>query len=456
MGAVPPGPLSGIVSLQPVLFTVKSEYGRARACVVIDKNGPNEKLYNLKSFSVNRNAHGATNNASFVVPYAGNPDWTGELFRDTSAGTTNIKPVYVEIWAGFPKNPGPTPSTDGLSRRFYGIVDTYDPEDMAQTEFRLRSIAAPLTTDRITTSLQNITTVQFIQQMGAKYGIPVSIDPSLASPGSGTPGPLTLAKVYAQEFVVGLRNLVIWDVMLRSSVFDDADIWEDNGTIYYWHPWNVPRKTLELLYGSNVKKFSGAHAPQFSRNIKVQVHSYRAKTRVSVTSRLASLVGGGAELAQSVKTSYAVPTFGLNQVKTNTYDANGNLVNTRLVTTTGGPASSTTQPITESGTENYDFWIPNLTPDECNSLVAAVWREISMHEYQGQFTLAVTPSNLDYLAIESLFDFNGYGMSKFNTQYWPRDIQETFQGASNEGANEAQGWEVVVKSVNHTPPLGAV
>lgn len=454
MSQVPGGALANFSSLEPIVFTQKSSASRPRAYVKLDG-----RLYALKSYRISKNAHGATNTASFRLPYPGNPDWTNQLFRGTDnvSGTTDKSPVYAEIWAGFPSNPGMTPSLSGLSKRFYGVLDQYDPDDMNSTEFRLRSIASPLTTDRITTAVQNLTTVEFLRQIAAPYGIKVVVDPELTQP-------FTLAKVYAQEFVVGLKNLVKWDVMLKSSIFDDTDIWEDNGTLYYVYPWNVasvmkaqglPGRLYEmnLSYGTDVKSFLPEHSPQFSRNIRVTVHSYTAKTRISVATRLQSVIGG-TELRQVIKTSTATPSWGTNGGSSTTYNDDGS-VSYGKWTSSGGAASASNAPISESGQEVYDIYLPNLDSTECQNLTKALWRQISQHEYQGEIKLAVTPDNLPYLNIESRFGLDGYGMSFFNTTYWPRTLDESFDGPDS-GSSSAGGWEVSMHVTNHVPPLGGV
>jgi hypothetical protein len=443
MSQPPSGPLAGFSSLQPVEFTQGSSAAQARACVKVDG-----RLYLLKSFRLLKNAHGATNTGSFVLAYGGNPDWTSQLFR----GDGDNRPIYCEVWAGFPPYPGPNPSISGLTRRFYGVVDKYDPEDMSQTTFNLRSIAAPLTSDRITSAIQNKTTTEVIREICAPYSIPVFIDPELTNP-------FTLARVYAQDFMVGLKNLVKWDVLLRSSVFDDTDVWEDDGTLYYVHPWNVTKyvsraKTLQLKYGANVLSFLPSHSPQFARNIRVQIHSYSAKTRVSVTTRVQSVLGG-INVKQAIKTSTAVPQWGTNGGTSTTYNSDGSISHSQW-TSSGGSASGSNAPISESGLELYDFYIPNLNPTECQALSQAIWRQISQHEYQGEIKLVVTPENLPYLNIESRFVMSGYGMSLFNTEYWPRTLEESFEMATEPGQSDAGGWTVSMHAVNHTPPLGAV
>jgi len=429
-----PGGASPGSGLTAVKFTQLGAACSPRACIVI-----NGTTYPVRRFHISKNGHGATNVADFELAYASNPDWTQLLVANGSA------PTYVKIYAGFPPNPGPVASSAGLSQRFYGILDQYEPEDMKQTTFRLRSIAAPLTTDRITTAVQNVTTVDFIKQQCAQYNIKANIDPSIQ--------PFTLANVYAQDFVVGLKNLIKWDVMLRSSIFDDAELWEDNGVLNYFHPWNVPRQTINLQYGTNVKSFKGLHAPQFSRLIRVQIHSYSDKTRSSVTTRLASVLGGVA-LSAVKKTLTATPNWGTNSGSTTTFYDNGQVTQSQW-SSSGGSTGSSNTAIAESGVELYDYYLPNLSYAQCNALCTAIWRQLSMYEYQGTLTLQVTPDLLDALNIAALLNMNGYGMSSFNTQYWPRTLDETFEGSGDsEGSGDIEGWFVEYHGVNHAAPPG--
>ncbi|HEY6485384.1 MAG TPA: hypothetical protein VIX83_03245 [Candidatus Cybelea sp.] len=454
MSIVPGGPLAGFSSLTTVSFKQNDTYCRPRACIKLD-----EKVYPVKRFSISKNAHGATNTAEFTLGYAGMPDWTNELFRGIQAGNQD-QPVYAEIWAGFPANPGSKPSLSGLSRRFYGILDIYDPEDMNETTFHLRSIGSPLTTDRITSQIQNLSTVQFLKTICAPYKIPVVVDPALTQP-------FTLARVYASEFLVGLKQLIKWDVGLKCSIFDDTDIWEDDGTLYYVQPWNVVKvmqsqkqtsknyNPLNLEYGVDIIKFTPSHAPQFSRNIRVSVHTYSAKERVAATTRIQSVVGG-VNVAQVIRASTATPDWGNNGGTSTTYsnDGTSSSMSQSSWSASGGSSNGSNTPIAESGKEEYDEYIPNLSPTEVQSLAKAIWRQISQHEYQGTFELAVTPQILPYLNIEMRIQLTGYGMAAFNTEYWPRTLDETFDMATEPGSSEALGWRVTIHGVNHTLPLG--
>jgi hypothetical protein len=437
-----------IANLLPVTFSQKHSIAQARACVKI-----NGALYPIKSFQINKNAHGATNTASFVVSYAGNPDWTNQLFRGTFGAQSNNSPVYIELWAGFPQNPGAAPSSAGLSQRFFGVLDEYDPDDLTSTEFHCRSIASPLTTDRITTSVQNMTTVQFIKKICAAYNIPVVVDPELTNP-------FTLEQIYSGDYLVGLHNLVKWDVLLRSSWFDDVDVWEDGGVLYYVHPWNVATvvpnlsKILNLKYGQDVKGFKGNHAPQYSRNIRVTTFSYSPKVRVSVGHIVQSVLGG-VSVSDVIKTSTATPNFGVNGGTTTTYQNDGT-TSVSHWSSFGGSAQGSNAPISESSLEEYRIPLPyGLSATECQQIALRIWRQISQHEYSGDFELAVTPDNLPYLNIESRFILAGYGMSFFNTEYWPRTLDESFEMAE-ENSDTAEGWTVKSHAINHQLPLGQV
>jgi hypothetical protein len=80
-----------------------------------------------------------------------------------------------------------------------------------------------------------------------------------------------------------------------------------------------------------------------------------------------------------------------------------------------------------------------------------------MYEYQGTFAMQVTPDLLPLLDITALLSMNGYGMSRFNTQYWPRTMDETFEGpGDSEGSGDVEGWFVEFHGVNHFLPAGAV
>jgi hypothetical protein len=437
--------------LQPLKFSsAGSSVAQPRAAVRIFPGGSVKPItLNVISFRIEKTVHGVANTASFVVSYAGNPDWTRALLRG-EAGVPDDLPIYVEIWAGFPSNPGSSPNTGGLSRRFYGVVDVYDTKDADEVEFHCRSIAAPLCTDKILSSVQNLTTVQFIQQIGKQYGMPVYVDPELTEP-------FTLARVYGQDFVVGLHDMYKWDVLVRSAQCDDVDLWEDQGVLFYVHPWNVDREKLELHYGSNVLGFQGHHSPQFNRNVQVFVHSYSDKIRTSITTRVQNIIGSvvpGVNVSQAIKVSYASPQWGTNNVTTKSYYSNGDTSTTQS-STSGGSASGSTvssRAISDSGKERYEFYLPNLTSAECDRLAKAIWRQISMHEYQADISLAITPAILEKVDITSLIDFTGYGMTRFNTKYWARTMSESFAGAEP-GSPDSEGWTVDFHVVNHAPPI---
>jgi hypothetical protein len=123
------------------------------------------------------------------------------------------------------------------------------------------------------------------------------------------------------------------------------------------------------------------------------VFSYTAKIRQSISTRVQSVVSG-VEVSQVVKTSYAQPQWGQSGGTTTTYNDNGTVTYGQW-SGSGGSSSGSNAPISESGLELYNIPIVNATPTECQAIAEAIWRQISMREYQGKFILDVTPATAD-------------------------------------------------------------
>ena len=94
-------------------------------------------------------------------------------------------------------------------------------ERLEKTTFNCCSIAAALCTDKVSTLVQNLTTVQFLERLAGQYDIQINAVTRNM--------PFLLANVYGHDFIVGLKSLYKWDVLVRVSAFDDGDVWEDDG-----------------------------------------------------------------------------------------------------------------------------------------------------------------------------------------------------------------------------------
>jgi hypothetical protein len=434
---------TGAVPLLPVKFdNSKSEANYPRASVTL--GGINLIPY---SYEINLNAHGAADTANIVVPIGGNPDWTVQLFRSFSNAD---QPVYVSIYAGF-ASPGDT-TNKNLQLRFSGIVDTYTMHlDMSNfsVEFNCRSLAAPLIDHKITTPLgsstkgsNNIRTVDFIAQQVSRFGMPT---PKINIAEAGT-----LQDVLGHEFVTGVKNWIIWNLILQCAIYDDADVWVDkHGVLHYESPQFVDRSKNKIYYswGKTIAIADATHAVQYNKNIQVEVRSYSKRTKYASMSRTSSVKGGGTKTVNSTKITTSSPVFGTT-TNVNTSTSSTGQTTTTVTSTTGGAASSVTGYASESGKEIYVYFVKNKTTQQCNNLAQGLWRQISMHEYQVEMTVPITPDALPLMDIISLITIENSPFSKLNQAYWPRKIKESFSTTG--------GWVWEIGMVNHELPQGAV
>lgn len=417
----------------------QNENNSPRFAVVI-----NNVTYSGKAYSIDFNAHGSTDTATVTLPIRKtDPDWSTLL-----AAFNSDNPAYIGIYAArdLPTYDPSQPSISGMDLRFSGVIDQYgiglEVSDDEVT-FSCRSLAAPLIATKLTTPFasQSMTTVQFIQEQAAKFGLGTKIN--LAG------SPYTMQDVLAAEFVTGIRNWVIWDLMLQCAVHDDVDIWVDKyGVLHYEAASLISRARIPCVWGRNIASLKLTHVLQFAKNIQVEVHSYTKRTRYATSSRAKSDGAGGVIVSRSSRVATGQPVFGTNEVISTTYDSNGT-VTTRATTTTGGPSSSgTTAPISESGKEIYPFFVYNKTPQQCDDLAQKFWRQIMMHEYAIDMVLPVTADNWSSMDITALLDVSGAAYQKFNSQYWPRKITESMHPES------PFAWQIA--AVNNAPPLGGV
>ena len=421
-----------VAPLQPLSYEPFYEASEPRAIAVI--NGSN---YQLVSFEIEKNAHGATDSAIIDLTLSNNPDWTVELFRDTNQN----EPVYVEIWAGYPPVDTPPLTTTALNQRFIGILDIYTLEiDGDLGTFRCRSLAAPLVDTQITTLVQNMSSVDFVNYWAQSLGLTTVI---------GVVGtPVTLVQVYGDEFVTGIKNFRVWDVMLQMAQFDDVDVWVDGSTLYYTSPDLLTRNLVDLKYGRDLLGLSLTHSPQGNKNIRVEVRTYARRQSQSTTTRVQTASDGSVSVSTVSKVVTSQPVFGtLNRVSATT-GPNGQSVTT-TVATGGSFSSGFTSPGSESGLERYVRFYPNLSPAQCNALAQALWRQISRLEYAVSIHLPMTEAKMLALSdMTALIRLHGtpYFLAESSNSsavndYYPRRTTEEF--------NE-QGWLVTIEAVNHS------
>jgi len=451
----------------------------------------------LSAFEVECNTHGASDSGSLTMGVAGNPDWSEELKSALGDGS-----VIVEIYVGFPPETDPTNSISGLKRVFLGLLQVMNPvfhED--QATFRLQSLAAMLTAEKVTTQFgqsegnggipgtAGYTTVQFVQYAADLFGLTTKIDVP------GTPALMT--QVYAARQWVGVKNLRIWDVLLACAETDNADVFVDpQGVLNYVQPTSIGRGVRPMAWGADIQTASGEHAPQFSKTIKVQVTSWTRKTRTATSSTLRVNPSGSVSLRSSsrVVTTDRIAGSTAAISTSQTYNSDGSYSSTtgESVTTGGAANSGYTSFQADSGVETYKFSIKNLTPAQCNAKAVQLWNQISRFEYTLSLGFAVTPGLIggdgkgSVLDIATLYQVSNLPWSAFNNSAAagllagakpsagsPGPLQQSFAtgqdrryyyqrryvlrfGISQEEGGESEGLTMTVDLVNHPLPQSGV
>ncbi len=336
-------------------------------------------------------------------------------------------------------------------------MDTYSSElENNITMFTCRSLAFPLTSTKIVTPFpreESVTTIAWIAQQAKRFGLKMA-PPKLANP------PVLMIDVLGSEFITGVRGWFIWDLMLQCAQIDDVDLWVDRtGTLHYEAASLVgnpdgQRAKVYYQWGMNCKGLTSTHSPQFSKNVRVQVHSWTPRTRTASVTRVQTNPDGGITTNSYTRTVTSTPIFGTTSSITTSISSNGT-VTTSEGTTGGGGASGGTGIENESGVEKYIYFVRNKTLAQCEAMAQQIWRQISMHEYTIKVIAPATPADLKNMDVDAKIILTGHPMSQFNLDtngaqrgYWPREITEYFDPKAG------FFWEI--DAVSHELPQGAV
>ena len=412
-------------------------------------------------YTVEFNSHGATDTARVLLPLSSCPDYSVKY-------EAVISPIPIKIYAGFPLNPtNGSYNIEDLQLRFSGVIDQFQANFVAdELVVTCRSLAAYLVAAKHTTQYKETTTVQLVQDIASAQGIKTNIHLR------DNQRPLLLKEVFAQEFMVGVRNMRQWDMLVACAQSDVVDLWVDpNGTLNYVAPDLVSGPQMDLVIGANVKDFTVTHSPFFSTNIEVQVYSWQTKHRTFIGSHTSQTINadgtpGDITTTTSMKTTTTSPNWGTDSTTTSStgysVNSNGNITsstNTGYSFGSGGSASSGfTRFSKESNKEVYRIYRPGLSKDACDSLSMNIWKQISLHEYLADFTFIVEPQTLQYCNISATFNVTGARWDNVNSNpqsainsqkkkiYRPRRMTETFSPIS--------GWMIEVTAVNHPLPAG--
>jgi hypothetical protein len=393
-------------------YVVKNIPSTSPRCVAV--------IYGIRTIPISAtvvmNAHGVADTATVVLPIAGNPDWSALLKNPTTADGS----VVVEIYAGFPQNPPPSfADTAQLTRIFLGtIVPSYEMNATADTmTVQAASFATLLQVTKYTTLLSGWNTTQLVASLASNAGMTSNI--KLRSGQT----PLSLAAVFGRDMVVGVKNIRAQDLIEACAEADDVDYWVDrNGVVDYVAPELENRKSFAFTYGSypGVIDITGTHAPQYSKNIEVEVRVWNRHTRTSWTSRATTQPDGSMGLTYTSRTVSSMPVWG-TPGSTSTSSSINPETGVQSTTTTGSTSSGglfvtgqTT--LSRNSTKEriiLDLW--NVTQAEANRRAVNEWTRRSRLEYGVTITAPVTPDLFSVLTIDTCFQLFGCPWHAFNS-----------------------------------------
>lgn len=400
-------------------------------------------IYDLE---VDLNAHGATSSGSVTLPINGNPDFSQIFGGASSSGTA----ASAEIFVGWPSapTPGAPLSINGLKRAYYGLIAQYDPKFAENlVTFELRSLASPLVDEKIQFMPQGLKTTEFVGNVCSQFGLKfVSKLPS---------NPKTVQQVLAAEydgagsnFAATVASMKIWDLILQCAQFDNVDVWEDEGTVYYASPALIERQTVDLKYGRDLALedgLTGSHSLMFAKDIQVEVRTFQQRKSQSTAVRVVTNGDGSISVTAVSKTTIGNPQWGTPNIVTQTYYPNGQTTTTR--TSGGGLYSTRTSLGTESTKQIYKYVLHNRSPEYANAFAVTQWRKKSQQEYTIQLRLPLTKAK-GLIPLSALLRLHSVPYQRFNSTYYPSKILLTA------GADKPFMYEI--DAVNHELASGGL
>jgi hypothetical protein len=408
------------------------------------------------SVEITQSAHGTLSTASVTLAISSSGDLSQILQSSQNDGA-----VVARIYVGYPANP----SSDlkdfkQLQQRFWGIVDTLEPNFLTNTvTITMRSLGALLELAKHTNLSLNETTSAFViaaaKSVGLRYNIVLKKNQS----------PGTLGQVFGADLAVGYHNQRVSQTLIDCAEYDDVDTWVENDVLNYCDPGSLTRKTIKLHWGQNILEFTGKHSPQFNKNFKVEVRTSNPKIRFTHTTRYSVDADGNSVASESTRETVSTTDFGTNtSTSTNT--------STNLTTGTVSNSTSTSSSDPNGGTFNtgttnipkdtsaevYIIRRPNLTRENANLLAVRIAKQMSRNEFSADFSLSPTAREFNDITITSWFKVFNLPYARFNTSanfpyFWPRRITTRFEMGDGESA---AGLTVSIEAVNHVLPQGNV
>lgn len=271
---------------------------------------------------------------------------------------------------------------------FEGIIDTIEEDyDTASVTVSARSYAQVLLNEKVNEVFSSAatspkTTSQVVKELVAKYGKGLKcVVHDFKTP---------VGKFFKDRAVKVTNNVPAWDLIVSFANEDHADVFVKGDTLYYVRKSTdvAPDITelkgapasYEYVWGINILSLKVRHAPMFSHDIQVTVTSYQPKTGKSFVGKknmtAAKLDALAAKLEKNPDDIAAMQDKSL-----------GKYANKRRA----GRIESKASAARIGNKENYSFFVPGLTQEDCDRLAAKIMADISRKEFIVNMTVLAQP-----------------------------------------------------------------
>jgi hypothetical protein len=250
-----------------------------------------------------------------------------------------------------------------------------------------------------------------------------------------------VGKFFKDRAVKISANVPVWDLLMAFANEDGADLFVKGDTLYYVRKATeksvdltelkgIPA-SLEYVWGKNILDLEIRHSPMFSHDITVTVTSYQPKTGKSYagTSNMSSAkIAALAEKLEADPGSVAGLVAGSDA---------------KLKRRRTGKITDKVQAASIGNKENYAFFVPGLSQEDCDRLAARIMKDISSKEFVVTLTVLGQPD----FTPRQYIKLGGTRSPRTNQVYAIKNFT-TESEVPNEGGTSG-GYKTTFTLVNH-------
>ena len=322
----------------------------------------NNKIVPFQSWSVEQNSYSAADTFTLDLPFRvldslrGATDLINTPTQETILLTQST--ILNEVYAGYPRDPNNYGISD-LTQYTYGNLDTVDfyfDEQGERIEIQGRNMVAPFMDNKTTEKFPNQTSSAIVSYFGTKHGLSLQVTPTYTLAGS----------YYSGDNVQLTSDITEWDLMQFLAEQEGFTLRVRGNTLYFGPRNSFLKKTpLPYTWGQNIKSLQLTRNPHASKDIKVEVISWKSNSKTRITAS----VGKGTSDNAWVET----------------------------------------------------YYIPGITHEQAQQKAQSIYDQLSQSENVGQMTV----DGNDQMDIDTPIILQGTGVG-MTLQYWPTKVTHNF------------------------------